>query len=274
MVMSTSQLRVEYAPNCKEQAVPGAQEAWDALIAWMEYYNYKLRAADTGSRSCRKITGGSGWSLHAFFIACVILLWNLGKVIKGGVACDFNWQSNPYGSRLITDMLIRKDGVLMPDAIEGIRTNSGAQVFRWGGYYRGNKDAMHYEIVCSRAALASGINPKTLPPSAAPTPIPEPEEEPEVIRYIYCKDNRNEWPEIKGKLFKTNGLRNGTEWILTDGHGKRLGQLELADADNATAESPNFLNELLSADELRRMGLKRPTPETHPDLDSAKYVKD
>lgn len=163
MVLSTSQMRSEHGAPCKVKVWRGAQEAWDGLVAWMEYYGYKLRQADTGSRSCRPITGGTNYSLHAYFLDVNIRLWNLGVKIAGGLAADFNWQTNPYGPRLVTDMLIRKDGILMPDRIEGIRTNSGKQVFRWGGYYRGNKDAMHYELVCSDEDLATGINPSTVP---------------------------------------------------------------------------------------------------------------
>lgn len=51
----------------------------------------------------------------------------------------------------------------MVQAIEAIRTNSGAVLWRWGGRYRNNKDAMHYEIVCSEASLRSGINWNTVP---------------------------------------------------------------------------------------------------------------
>lgn len=161
MVLSTSQMRAEYAPHCKEQSIPGAQQAWDALAEWVRFYAYVLRAADTGSRNCRPITGGTDWSLHAYFIACTILLWNLNKRIAGGLAVDLNWQTNPYGPRLVTDMPRP-----MVDSICAIRTNNGKQVFRWGGYYTGNKDAMHYELVCTRADLATGINPATLAPNS------------------------------------------------------------------------------------------------------------
>lgn len=161
MVLSTQQVRDEYGADCTEREVAGAQEAWDGLSAWMEHYRYELRQADTGSRACRAITGGTKKSLHAIFLAVRILLWNLRKRIAGGAACDFNWQTNPYGQRLVTDM-----PRAMVDAICGIRTRSGAVVFRWGGYYSGNKDGMHYELVCARADLATGIDPATLPGAA------------------------------------------------------------------------------------------------------------
>lgn len=156
-MLSTGELRAEYGPACKEAARHGAQEAWDAHQTVMAAFGYKLRKGDTGSRSCRPITGGTGYSLHAYFIAAVIHLWNLGLLIAAAVAADFNWQTNPYGPRLVTDMPRE-----MVDAICAIRTNSGAQVFRWGGYYTGHKDAMHYELVCSVHDLATGIDTRTI----------------------------------------------------------------------------------------------------------------
>ena len=44
-----------------------------------------------------------------------------------------------------------------PDEILAIRTKNGKQVWRWGGHYTTNRDAMHYEIVCTPADLATGI---------------------------------------------------------------------------------------------------------------------
>ena len=45
---------------------------------------------------------------------------------------------------------------------------NGKPVWRWGGDYRGNKDSMHYEIICSPADLATGIA------GAPPKPVPKP----------------------------------------------------------------------------------------------------
>lgn len=157
-LLGTSQLRNEYGPDhCTEHEHAGAQEAWDALASIMQAFGYELRADVCGSRACRPITGGKNYSLHAFYLKVLILLWNLAKRIPGAVACDFNWNTNPYGARLVTDM-----PRAMVDAICAIRTRSGAQVFRWGGYYSGNKDAMHYELVCSAADLETGIDPATV----------------------------------------------------------------------------------------------------------------
>lgn len=79
--------------------------------------------------------------------------------------------SNPYGAHLVTNMPLA-----MIQAICGIRTNSGAQVWNWGGNWHGNKDAMHFEIVCTPGDLLSGINQRTIPfagsaPAAQSGPI-------------------------------------------------------------------------------------------------------
>lgn len=97
---------------------------WRAVEAIFARHRYTIRKADTGAYNCRIITGGSGYSLHAY-----------------GIAVDVNWSTNPYGPTLKTDM--------PPDAIreiEALRVE-GQQVVRWGGRYSGNKDAMHFEVV-------------------------------------------------------------------------------------------------------------------------------
>lgn len=132
---------------------PAIGDAVMALNACLRAWNYRTRRADTGAYNCRLKVGGSGWSMHAF-----------------ATAPDINWSTNPYGPRLVTDM-----PAAMTRAITQIRTMSGAQVWQWGGYWRGNKDAMHFEIVCSPAAIRTGIDPRTVPGHAfdpLPTPLP------------------------------------------------------------------------------------------------------
>ena len=153
-MVTTSQLRTQWAPACsgpwatmslygtgRVSVRASIIEAVNALNACLKAANYKTRKIDTGAYNCRKITGGTGYSLHAY-----------------GIAIDINWQSNPYGSTLKTDM-----PKSMITAIKGIRTKSGKQVWRWGGDYSGNKDAMHFEVICSPADLTKGIDPKTVP---------------------------------------------------------------------------------------------------------------
>ena len=149
---STAELRILWAPAC---TAPFARlnlygegvvtvdvlivDAVKALNAVLIDWDYRTRRADTGAYNCRQITGGTNYSLHAY-----------------GIAVDLNWNTNPYGRTLVTDMAIG-----MIEAIEGIRTAGGVQVWRWGGRYRGNKDAMHFEVVASPAELARGIQSQT-----------------------------------------------------------------------------------------------------------------
>ena len=148
---STSQLRRSWGPNCatagqlaRVSFVSGsritvhaqAAEAFTALAATTQSFRYHVRPRDTGAMNCRRITGGSGVSLHGL-----------------GIAADLNWQTNPYGRRLVTDM-----PPAMVTAIKAIRTNAGRQAFRSGGDFRPMVDPMHFEVTVSPAVLASGIN--------------------------------------------------------------------------------------------------------------------
>lgn len=110
-------------------------DAVRALDACLVAHGYRTRRDDTGAYNCRQITGGTAYSLHAY-----------------GTAIDINWSTNPYGPTLVTDM-----PPAMVDAITSIRTVSGARVWRWGGTYATNKDAMHYEVIASPQEIATGI---------------------------------------------------------------------------------------------------------------------
>lgn len=146
---TTSQLRAVWAPACSgpfarvelhgEGLVsvrPAIVDAVQALNKVLKRWNYVTRKADTGAYNCRPITGGTGYSLHAY-----------------GIALDINWTTNAYTKGpIITDM---PQG--MVDEILAIRTNGGHQVWRWGGNYVTVKDAMHYEVVASPQELLTGI---------------------------------------------------------------------------------------------------------------------
>ena len=156
---STAELRILWAPACTppfaRYTLHGGGvvtvdvlvvDALKALNAVLIDWDYRTRRADTGAYNCRQITGGTSYSLHAY-----------------GIAVDLNWNTNPYGRTLVTDMAIG-----MIEAIEGIRTAGGVQVWRWGGRYSNNKDAMHFEVVASPAELTHGIR------SLNTTPTPQP----------------------------------------------------------------------------------------------------
>lgn len=102
--------------------------------------------------NCRKITGGTGYSLHAYDPGESFTFWS-GVRINSAIATDVNSLANPYGPRLVTDMPRE-----MINDILAIRTIDGLQVFKWGGYYSKNKDAMHFEIQVSPEELARGID--------------------------------------------------------------------------------------------------------------------
>lgn len=158
MVLSTQGVRDAWGPSCATAADLTAFTHWtgvtvtcnrlivpalQALDTILEAHAYRPRAG-TGCFNCRAITGGTKLSTHAF-----------------GVADDINPPENPYStSKLVTDM--PRD---MVDEILAIRTNSGAQVWTWGGDWDGHPDtgedvydAMHYQIACTPAELATGIN--------------------------------------------------------------------------------------------------------------------
>lgn len=156
-MLSTSQLRRWWAPACKFDGVivtlnGGARiyvdrrtvPAWQAFNAILIRWGYVCYRDQTGAFNCRRITGGTGYSLHAF-----------------GIAADVNWRTNPYGPVLITDMPAG-----MVAEVLALRTGNGLQVFGWGGLYRRSKDAMHWEVVCKPSDLATGIvNYRPKPPT-------------------------------------------------------------------------------------------------------------
>lgn len=148
---STAELRSAWAPACRPRLIKyrapngveypqgidsRCKEAFDALHAVFGAWGYVLRTPGCWGYLCRSITGGSGYSLHAY-----------------GIPLDVNAPANPYGPRLVTDM-----PRAMVEAGLAIRTKGGHQVFGWGGNYRRNKDAMHWEVVASPAELALGID--------------------------------------------------------------------------------------------------------------------
>lgn len=161
-MLSTAQLRSVWGPPCRISTTTiklygdgrvtvdrRTAQAVYALNRCLAKHRYRTRYADTGAFVCRRITNGTGYSLHAY-----------------GIAIDINWLSNPYGRRLITNL-----PRAMVNDILAIRTNSGHQVWGWGGNYSSVKDAMHFEIVCTPQQLATGIR------SGYVIPLPTPSRE-------------------------------------------------------------------------------------------------
>lgn len=76
---------------------------------------YPVRQSVTAAYNCRRTTSGTSMSKHSW-----------------GVAVDVNWDKNPYGKKLITDM---------PRWFIDLWKAEG---FGWGGDWNSVKDAMHY----------------------------------------------------------------------------------------------------------------------------------
>lgn len=196
MTLSTSALRTAWAPACQPKGTVYL-DAYRALDAVLKAHGYGPRPTDTGAYNCRKITGGTGYSLHAYGPGDRFTFWT-GVTISTSLAVDINWQTNPYGPRLVTDM-----PRAMVDAVLRIRTRNGQQVWRWGGDYSTNKDAMHFEIVCDPRDLGTGIDPTTV---AGSQPAPQPKDwtdmatEAELRRIIGEELDRRINPDGKGNL--------------------------------------------------------------------------
>lgn len=123
-----------YAGGQRFQCERRARPAFTALGGVFLKHGYIVRSA--GCYVCRHITGGTAPSNHSW-----------------GTALDINPDTNPYRlDRLVTDM-----SPAMIAEIEALVTVGGAPVFLWGGRYSRNKDAMHFEIVCTPDELAAGI---------------------------------------------------------------------------------------------------------------------
>lgn len=164
MANSTSQQRLLWSPPCKKHG--DLLDAYAALDAWFAHFGYRI-GPGSGAANCRPITGGTGYSLHSYAWG-VLFHWWSGMAFVMGLAVDINPAQNPYGPRLVTNMPRP-----MVNGITGLRTKNGKQVWVWGGYFTPNHDAMHFQIGCSPADLATGIDPATLPSGPAPEPIPQ-----------------------------------------------------------------------------------------------------
>lgn len=210
---STSSLRTLWGPPCSgpwarvdlygDGAVTvraSVVDAVRALNSCLVRHDYPTRRMDTGAYVCRAITGGVGYSLHAY-----------------GIALDLNWQTNPYGPTLVTDM-----PPAMVAAIKAIRTRSGAVVWRWGGDFAGNKDAMHYEVVASPQEIASGIDPASVwAPSPPVVPPDVPVEEDDDMFAIMTAPGR-EWFVVENGVRK-RPVGNGDAIPTWVGLGAKVG---------------------------------------------------
>lgn len=150
MPLTTSALRVAWAPAATPKGGVFL-EAYRALDDILHRWHFDAGKGDTGAYNPRRITGGTGWSLHAYGPGDRFTFW-FGVTVTTALAVDIDWTNNPYGPVLHTNM---PRG--MVEEIKALRTRNGKQVWGWGGDYSRNKDAMHFEIVCTPDDLRTGI---------------------------------------------------------------------------------------------------------------------
>lgn len=97
-------------------------------------------AAIVGSYACRFIAGTDVYSLHAYRLAIDV---DPALNSQQGSGAQMDW----------TKCKVTREQC---DAVEAIRTRSGAQVFRAGWRFN-NPDPMHFQIACTQADIASGL---------------------------------------------------------------------------------------------------------------------
>ncbi len=106
--------------NVREELAPLVTEL---MRITEEKYKYDIKSI--GGYNCRLITNGSEPSNHAY-----------------ARAVDINPAQNPYGPSFKSDM---------PPEMVATWMKYG---FYWGGHYKTNKDAMHFEYIADRAKIA------------------------------------------------------------------------------------------------------------------------
>ncbi len=154
MALSTAQMRREWSEYlCNRvgrisitflnmspvRIIDVLEESWSAAESVLYHHGYG-DASNVSSYKCRGIDGGN-WSMHAYRLAV-------------DVDPPLNWRQ---GRDNTMDWDRCKLTILQSDAVERIRTNSGAQVFRNGWVFR-NPDPMHFQIACLQSDIASGID--------------------------------------------------------------------------------------------------------------------
>lgn len=141
--LGADHVRLEWYPGRNDVVHRGTERVWQALGAVMVAYKYKVPTSYTGSYNCRQVTGGRGWSGHAW-----------------PVAMDINAATNPYKRTPSLRTIRWGVDTDMPAAmvleIESI-TASGIRVFGWGGRWRTIKDAMHYQIRVTLDEIQGGV---------------------------------------------------------------------------------------------------------------------
>lgn len=165
MALDTKQMRTEWADyECNKKGwteieflgrspvrtIDVLVDAWRVAEAALIEAGY-AKAKIVSSYVCRDIRDGKGRSLHAFRLALDI---DPALNPRQGEGATMDWSK----------CVITRQQV---DAVEAIRSMSGAQIFR-NGYVFENPDPMHFQIACSKADIASGIGPAEVSSAAPP----------------------------------------------------------------------------------------------------------
>ena len=137
------------------------KEGAEAMDQVLRAKDYEDPTDWIGSYNKRPIAGTDIWSTHSYGIAI--------DLDYGGDNPDSpdhdGTDRNPHIYRPITlndhqwgrGWQISKEQVL---AVEAIRTMNGKPVWRWLGWAIG--DTMHFQVTCTQADLATGIDPRTV----------------------------------------------------------------------------------------------------------------
>lgn len=149
---------------------------------------YRIRREDTGAYNCRRTTSGNSMSKHSW-----------------GCAVDINWRTNPYGSRLVTDM---------PGWFVQLFRDEG---WGWGGAWSGAKDAMHHSKFPSEGGDGRLYVGSTPTPTPTPQPIPNLEDEMKVMYLLKATGSGAVWlcpdldyRQVLGSMSELNAIKDAT----------------------------------------------------------------
>ncbi len=118
-------------------------DAFAALEAALQDTGYQ--PTSRWAYNCRKISGTTRYSLHAY-----------------GIAIDIDPAENPYVSGGL-DWSKTKFTPEQIAAVEAIETTQDVKVWTWGGQWVTKQDYMHFQINTTPAQLLAGIKETTMP---------------------------------------------------------------------------------------------------------------
>jgi hypothetical protein len=122
---------------------------WNAFNLLADIFVEKGVSIRTASGKVQKrVSGSSSWSNHSW-----------------GTACDINHGSGGDGFRAGKSIYeesaaLRNKYLAIASRSSDIRGYDGSafvQVFKWGEYFSGNPDPMHWQVCCMASDLARGV---------------------------------------------------------------------------------------------------------------------